>query len=331
MDFRGRRARALKLSTDRVGLLLHGGSGTGKTRCAALMPRPLVLLSEAQGALTLGQWADEDVILVELYRDDEAGSYSGTPEGLITDPAKRLLRCQHVLEALHVAKRVDGGGVRLPGFKLTSNGQEILSFEHHKDGPVVESVVLDSLTEWQEVQLEQLLGVQVSEVEEGSVSLPTWGKLAKKTKALLRRLREVPIHHLVICLTDQRQDGDVTRWVPALYGKKLPPRISQYFTAMGWLRKGVGGDGEVVFRAVFEAASDRVDCKGCSGLKGVEELPQDPTEGGPARWIERIMAAGPSTATVRAEKPAPEDEPQAPPEQNQQQAKPAGRRPRRSK
>lgn len=299
MDFRKRKSMNQTAGRKTITILAHGGSGSGKSRLAALMPAALNILMEAQGRETIRQWCDDKGLLIEAYRDDDDGTYTGTPGGLIDDPKLRLKKVEHILQAVHAGEPTEDG-IRIPGYSVDKRSGEAKFSKVTEDCPVISSVCFDSLTEWQEVQLEALIGEKIGAVGEDQVTLPTWGILMKKSKGLIRKLRELPVNVLVLCLTDEVQDGMKTRYVPALYGNKLHPRISRYFTAVAWLVKKQSGEG-IEFNAVFEHDTTRAICKGCTGLDAVEKLPADPALGGPVTWLRKIAESRAVDNPVAAE------------------------------
>ncbi len=178
-------------------LMVSGYSGTGKTTWAAKSPTPFHVLFEPQGLPSVAMAnPDAEVVVIRKYED-----------------------ALNVLQALRCGAQTELNGQ--PAFKFKLGGRTTK--------PVVcQTVVIDSLTELQEMALEHY--------SRGSArpDFAVWGQVQGDIKSALSDLRTLPVN--VVCLTllnDSTDDnGALLKCEPALYGKAkaFAPR---YFSGVG--------------------------------------------------------------------------------------------------
>ncbi len=89
-----------------------------------------------------------------------------------------------------------------------------------------ESIVLDSLTNLQEMIIEEV------KVETGSDHLEYkgWGMAINRTVTAVKSVNILALHSAVICLADEYMDGDKRCIAPSVAGKKLPGQLGNYFS-----------------------------------------------------------------------------------------------------
>ena len=101
------------------------------------------------------------------------------------------------------------------------------------EGQTFDTLIVDSLTEAQRMVRDEIL-IKSRRTE---MTLQDWGKLADKTRALIRALRDLPCP--VVCtalMEDQMIEGTGQRNVyPLFAGKKTKSEIAQWFTIIGCL------------------------------------------------------------------------------------------------
>ena len=273
-----------------VDLVVQGDSGTGKSRLGALMPRPFVLLLEKQGMKTILGWNPKAVV-IPLYQDDKQGSYTGKPAvgrtcTEIRDAETKMRIMDHAFQALEAGRPHPEGGLAIPSWRVVKG--ELAGFDFSKQVHV-QSCVVDTCTEWQEVKLEQLLGKKPSTSRPEDVPDGTWTTLKNATVDLHRRLRDLPLSTLALCHVSEKELRGSLKAVLGYYGKTVHPVVPRLVDAVGWLVKQSTQEG-VGYACVFEGASDVAITKWCSGLAAVEQVPRDPGKGGPQEWIQRILA-----------------------------------------
>lgn len=218
--------------TPTLKVLLHGDSGTGKTSWAAKSPRPLFLLTEPQGAVSVQTWAPDALIeVVDLWPTFKSVwmqiMMSAKPSTLGAAAEAGFI----VMEE-HEAPETPCCGVKLGG--------KWYAFQ---------TLVIDGLTDLQRMLMAASMGV-----EEGGQLLEVDPKVAPKSEyahwkssqtallELLRNQRALPCN--VVCTAlSMTEDG---RAVPALQGNMVAPTIGQFFNAVGWM--GVSPKGEMSVR-----------------------------------------------------------------------------------
>lgn len=210
-------------------ILGYGPSGGGKTSVFSTMPDPLiVLLTEKHGALTIKRVNPRAKII--FIEDTVICTCHNGPLDKCEKPEnKRKITAQQVL-----------------------NG--VLDELAGKKHPFV-SVVLDSLTDMQQILLSDMKGGKPG----AKVSLPEWGTLIDRTKHLVVRLRNLNMNVGVICLADEVQDNNQRMiYRPALAGKKLPGNLIQYFNLCFFQRKTreQSATGGAIYESVFDAGQE---------------------------------------------------------------------------
>lgn len=184
-----------------------------------------------------------------------------------------------------------------------------------------DTVVLDSLTEIQAMlKNEILVAASRDQLTQGE-----WGVIIDKVANIARSFRDLPMHVLALCRSDE-QFIDETRYVrPSLSGKKLPNDIAGFFNLVGYAYRKQDGD-KLLYRVMF-GGSDGFLVKGDPTLKPIEQ-PSWPD------WIRAMYGpecVGASKAVPKTEadkkpeaKPAPKAEakPAAKPEPKKPDAKP---------
>ncbi len=283
-----------------VGLILVGDSGTGKTRAGALSGvRPIVVVYERQGIQSILEW-NPDAIVIPVFEDDADGTWTGEPFAELKKPKLRQVILKAVISAIKAGRPdpVNEGCWLVPSWDYDRK-REVLLFDH--DSAVsVDRFVLDSVSEWNRVEFDRLMGWNVAQdFDEGNIPLDRYDKVLRNTLSLLRQVRELPIPWVALFLTDERDKERSSKSYPLLIGKKSAPQIPQFGNAVGLLAKRQDAEG-VAFGAYFCLPSDQAITKSCSGVEAFEPLPADPAQGNPSQWIERILACQPGEESEAA-------------------------------
>ena len=182
---------------------IYGPSGSGKTTWAARSPRPLIAVTEPQAIPSISH-ANPDALVVEVSDFEDF---------------------RELLNGLTVAPQIE------------IDGQPALSV----DGHAVQTLVLDSGTDLQDLAIMRQLGAKRGEIdrldfeaEAASLSLQQWGQNIDAMISIWRQQRALQCNTVFIHLADIVLDNNNRRLVtPSLKGKKLPFQIGQYFNAQG--------------------------------------------------------------------------------------------------
>jgi hypothetical protein len=242
-----------------VKLMVQGRSGSGKSTLGAKMPKPLILLTEANGLPSI-RAANPAAIVIRIY-DPQA--YGKTTQFEVLEEAMKLA----------LAGSFDAAGV--------------------------ESVVADSATEIQRIIKEQILREKgVLRDPNYLFTQQDWGLLTERTRRWARVFRDLPYHTLLITLSAEEKDeesGRVTNISPSFEGRKLSQEILQFCSAGGFAFKRpikVEGKetGDVEFRVLFQGPQMYV-VKPVAPLRNVES-------DNPSEWIARIIAHKPGDAKL---------------------------------
>jgi len=291
MQLQQQHAREVGRKIKHTNIILTGDSGTGKTRAGSLMPDPVILELEPQAMVTVCAW-NPDAVVIPCYVDDEQGTFTGVPGGPMTNPKHRIAMVDLMFEAVMAGRPQVDGGLLVPSFRVSKSKQSIeaLDWDH---ALLVRSLVLDSATEWQRLQLEALLGRQVAGLGDDEIPGKVWNTLKDSTLGLFRRMRDLPVHTMVLGLLEDKETRGGLKAMMAFYGRKVGPAVAQFANAVGILVKRDGGSNGIEYGVIFEGASELGITKACAGLRAFEPLPKDPRDGGPALWVQAILDSQP--------------------------------------
>lgn len=177
--------------------------------------------------------------------------------------------------------------------KLISSPKDLMEFKEMIRDPSlpdrVDAVVLDSLTDAQRILKAHFTARQTKRTD--VTDLETWGILIDATARLAREVRDLPVHVMVTCLSEEQSvEGEGLVHRPAVSGKRLPNDLAQFFNLVGYahikeLERGLRH--QVMFRG-----DDRWLTKGMSKLDAVE-----PPE--PEVWVAKVFG-GKVSDEVRA-------------------------------
>lgn len=236
--------------------IVYGKSGSGKTTLGVTAPRPLILLSEAQGELPIRQAAKRlgvpmpPVLFMETLND-----------------------CRAVLRALRGPKdqpfrvfQTEGEGDQV---------KKVLLAEF--DWP--ETVVLDSTTDIMRLVENEIR--QESPPKMGRDGLPVdserfWNVLGDRCKNVIFGFRDAPVHKLFLCAEDDRDagEGDDKRrsLLPSLPMRKLPNLLSGAgnFTGYAYRREVKHGEKVEIAYGVMSSGPEYMMLKTCAPLRPVE-------------------------------------------------------------
>jgi hypothetical protein len=206
-----------------LSVTIYGRSGAGKTTLAVTAPKPLICLSEMQGIVIVRQ----------------AAARLGVPMPTVlhmqsVDDYRAVVRALHgsKAEPFRVHEVVDG----LNGKRERKLVLELPAAEWP------ETVVLDSVTDAMRLIVEEIRTQSPPTL--GKDGLPVdsqrfWGVLEDRARNLIQSFRDVPLHKLFLCLSDDRmvgEEGDQKRSVgPDLPMRKLPERLSAASNMVGFL------------------------------------------------------------------------------------------------
>ncbi len=201
---------------------VYGKSGSGKTSLGVTAPRPLILLTERQGMLSIRQTAKRrgvpvpPVIFAETL--DDCRNVLRALRGPRTEPF-RVLQAVHGLDK-QVEKDETGKAKREVVFELPVEAWP-------------ETIVIDSVTDLMRL-VENEIRAQ-SPPKTGKDGLPVdseryWNVLGDRAKLVLHGFRDAAVHKLFLCQEDDRETGegeDKRRSLgPAMPMRKLPALLS---------------------------------------------------------------------------------------------------------
>lgn len=190
--------------------LVYGSTGSGKTTLGVTAPKPLILLSEAQGAIHIRQAAKRLGIPVPpVFHMETLQDFRDWLRALQGDKS----------QPLRVKTRVKVDGV-----------VEDKVVAELDEWP--ETVVIDSLSDICRILVEEIR--RESPPKKGTDGLPVdsqrfWNVLGDRYKALVWAFRDLPMHTLFLALSDEREEGDEgnrTRVLTADLAMKKLPRVT---------------------------------------------------------------------------------------------------------
>ncbi len=202
--------------------IIYGLPGVGKT----------VLVGSAADV----PWMN-DVILL----DAEGGTLSiSDKESIITIPVTRFKQVARVKEflGLHCRYRDAGDDERLLELQRKYMGEEVVT-ESNQEPYRFRTLIVDSLTEVQKLLMYQILGAEPGTLkldeEPDTAEWKQWGQNAEMMRNLIRELRNMPMHMLLVMgqLEDQDERKRVFR-KPSLPGR-LATEIQGFVDVVGWM------------------------------------------------------------------------------------------------
>lgn len=141
-----------------------------------------------------------------------------------------------------------------------------------------DTVVLDSLGEIQQIIKKEILDRAGQKRE--NLTQQEWGVIIDRSINIARAFRDLPLHVLVLCRSEETF-ADEGRFVrPSLSGKKLPNDVAGYFNVCGYSYKKVDGDGNLLHRVLFDGVEGFLS-KGDPDLDPIE-IPHWPA------WIRKM-------------------------------------------
>lgn len=192
--------------------LVYGTTGSGKTSLGVTAPKPLILLSEAQGAIHVRQAAKRlGVPVPPMFYMESVFDFRNWVRALQGDKSKPLT----------VKER----------FKDPNTG-EIVEHTVVELTEWPETVVIDSLTDVCRILIDEIR--RESPQKKGQDGLPvdsqrSWQVLGDRYKNLVWAFRDVPAHVLFLALSEDREegeDGNKVRVLTADLAMKKLPRVT---------------------------------------------------------------------------------------------------------
>ncbi len=150
-----------------------------------------------------------------------------------------------------------------------------------------DTVVLDSLTEMQSILKREILKKGSSTRD--SLTVGEWGMVIDRTTDVVRSFRDLPLHVLVLCRSEESFVDDSRFVRPSLNGKKLPNDIAGFFNIVGYGYKKLNAEGSVIHRVLFDGVEGFLT-KGDPDLENVE-IPFWPS------WLRKMYKEVPGAAT----------------------------------
>jgi hypothetical protein len=282
-----------------VKALVYGDSGSGKTTLGVTAPRPLILLSERQGLLSVRQAAKR-----------------------LGVPVPTVLFCTQLDDYRRVVRALVSSKQK-PFRVLDSNRKDVCL--ELAEWP--ETVVVDSITDVCRIVSEEIR--EQSPPKMGKDGLPVdseryWNVFGDRMTSIIAAFRDAPVNVLFLALKDDRETGEdaakVRAVTPAMAMRKLPAALSAAcnLTGYAYRREVRKGKAVQVVHGVMTVGPEYMMLKPCQGIRPVEVpdftywvraingwLDQGETPEAPATSSES-MAGGVAEADqpVKAEEPA---------------------------
>lgn len=189
--------------------LIYGDSGAGKTMFAARAPKPFILLTELKSISSI---------------------VVANPDALVR-PIKTFRQLQTIWDA-----------IKLGCPTTTEDGQPAFKFNGAEEEYVVQTIVLDSLTDIHSRLVEH------ETTEKGT----DWKRVQATLKAFLHDLGTLPVNVIALCLPVEEMDDQQQKKIyPYLYGK-MAAAAPASFAGVGYMTKRKGEKGRTEHIIAFD-------------------------------------------------------------------------------
>lgn len=245
---------AFSVKANYLKILAYAPSGNGKTSLIGTMPgKVAVLAGEKQGGLSIAR------------------------------TARDLKRPESDITIFHLEDQIDPRTGKVTQY--AGEYAKALITDLEKGDHDFDALALDSLTD---IQSTIVSGMKKKKGGlDKTLSQQEWGVVIDETRDLCKRLRDLPMHVLLVALAMHLQDdAQKSLWRPSLFGKKLPEDLPQYFNLVVFPKRDrVRGEGMRARYYVVTEGGDEAYTKGHPAL-GSEEEPNI------TKWVEKINAYG---------------------------------------
>jgi len=187
--------------------LVYGVSGCGKSTWAAMSPRPVIISTEPKGRSAIANGVNS----------------SGNRESALMVEPENWQELKDTIRTLAKGVVIEHEGQ--PAMKIVDDGDE----------HIIQTVVLDSLT-----QLSKMAKEHYTKDKQKGTTKPEWGKVIEAIAGLLDYIGKLPCNFILTAHTQNIQDGDDLKKVPAVFGKNLPDQIGSFFSATAYMAVGKG-------------------------------------------------------------------------------------------
>lgn len=267
-----------------LNVALYGKPGTGKTSMGVSAPRPLILLSEAQGMLHVEQAAQR------LHK-----------------PVPPVVYCDHLQDYRNVLRAF--WGPKSEPFRVFETYEEDGEKKRRLELELAEwpeTVVIDTLTDVCRLAVNEIR--EQSPPKKGKDGLPVdsqrfWNVLGDRIDRLILGFRDAPVHTVFLCQVDDREVGDEDdkrrQMTPDLATRKHAGKLCSAVNVVGYsYRREIRGKGQADLQwGVMTVGPEYMMLKPLRPLRDIEV----PNLGS---WIDRVFG---SITTVPAA-PAPSAE-----------------------
>lgn len=274
----------------KIKALVYGAGGSGKTWLGATSPQPVVLLLEQHGYESIIQSARlTGATPPPVFWIRSVGALAEAIKILGTvqeDPIAAMIESKIIVPDLDDEGRraaIDALPYRTPG-----------------------TVVLDSLSEASdliEADLDASLGERLDKDGLPFRPMSAWGVITDRVLGLVRKMRDLPYHVLMLALVNEREVGEgldkIVTVGPLVATARLSHQIVPLVNLAGVMRmqtRAVDGGGVEIVRSVQFIAPGHVVAKTMQGL--AEHEP--PSFGA---WIARVRGEVDTTPIARSTVP----------------------------
>ena len=229
-----------------VKAMIIGESGAGKSHLAATAPRPLILLTEPNGAMSI-MHSNPNAMIIQV---------------------DNLEQFQEAYMAIHYNAMYHAGERNSDG-KPYSQPPEFKGLEF-------DTIVIDSMTELQRYLIDDIKGPRDPKTGKTKhMSLQDYGELGHRMSGMIRRLCKLPYHIVFTSLCEVQTEGEHnTRHMYPLLTGKLRYTVQQYFVGVGYLYQTGGENAEgSAQRALLLDGHDQIKTKAFPNMTGTIKDP----------------------------------------------------------
>ena len=231
--------RASESSIKKVKALIIGESGAGKSHLIATAPKPLVILTEPNGAVSVA---------------------SSNPDALI-------VRCQSLHDVRNIITVLYKGSFN----SWNDNDDPAIKELWESIEGKFETLCIDSITELQNLIQEDMIEAKVAAGGKREFKgFDMYGELLERSTRAIKQFMKLPYHFVCTALAEAKEDDDKVRHMYPMLTGSIRNTINSLFSGVGYLyQNGQKDDQGYSQRSLLLDGHDRIKSKAFPNTHGI--------------------------------------------------------------